>query len=402
VAYFYKPPQDGTSASFLATHTQFILLTHADEPYMAQLRRAGYAGPILQVTAANEAEGPGPYANAHARCDASYPTYQRTVADRNGVFCRELHPHEDWFLHNLRGERLYTRYQSANGVWRTTYLMNPASPGWQHFLLARLRQYRRLGYDGFFLDNVDLSRAGMLRDPPDKGGVAEMPSDAALRAAVVTYLRALRAAFPHVPLWANLTHDPNARGGWEAYLPFLDGVMVEDFAAGWQTYPLSAPERADQLANARTALAQGKGLIAVVQVPPPPNDAASRARLRLGLALYWALLPSGPAPAGRTPAGLYLRFGDAFTADYRTFPWYPEYDFSPGAAQQPLQVNHQRWSRRFAGGELRVDLDSGGVTLPEPLRGAQEPPERSASGVRVPASNPCRSTYKAACSRSLR
>src|SRR6185312_13997271 len=96
VAYFYKPPQDGTSAGFL--------LTHADEPYMAQLRRAGYAGPILQVTAANEAEGPGPYANAHARCDASYPTYQRTVADRNGVFCRELHPHEDWFLHNLRGE----------------------------------------------------------------------------------------------------------------------------------------------------------------------------------------------------------------------------------------------------------------------------------------------------------
>ncbi|MGH9481312.1 MAG: putative glycoside hydrolase [Terriglobales bacterium] len=349
LAYFYKPPLDGTSAAFLASHFQLIILTHGDERYLAQLRAAGYRGLVLQYIAANETEGPGPYANAQARCDLAYPAFQRTVADRDGVFCRAIHPHEDWFLHNLAGARLLTRLRSADRVWRTTYLMNPASSGWRAFLIARLRQYRRLGFDGFFLDNLDLSRAGLLRQPTTRGGVAEFSTDARYRAAETAYLAALRSAFPGVPIWANLTHDPYQTGGWRAYLPALDGVMVENFGLGWPRRPLTAAALAAQLANVRAVLAQGKGVIAVVQ--GAQHDSA---RLQTGLDLYRSLLwrqpGDAPSTSGRPLPGiearppsdqrerprqkvashpargpLYFRYADAFDHDYRTVWWFPAY-----------------------------------------------------------------------------
>lgn len=313
LAYFYKPPTDGTPVAFLASHFQLIILTHGDEAYLASLRRAGFRGLVLQYIAANEAEGPGPYSNAQVACDPSYHTYKRTVADRDGVFCRQIHPHEDWFIHNRAGGRLLTRLRSADGVWRTTYLMNPASPGWRALLIARLRQYRRLGFNGFFLDNVDLSRAGLLLQPETRSGVAEFANDAAYRAAEVEYLTALRAAFHGVPLWANLTHDPNQIGGWRDYLAELDGIMVEDFGLGWRDSPLWPAARAAQLANIRAALAQSKGVIAVVQ-----GGQHDTGRLREGLKVYWSLLSARGA--------LYFRYADAFDRDYRTVWWYPAYD----------------------------------------------------------------------------
>jgi hypothetical protein len=317
VAFFYKPPADGTPVQFLADYFKLIILTHGDESYLAELRRAGYGGPVLQYIAANEAEGPGPYADANAPCDAHYPTYQRTVVDRDGVFCREVHPHESWFLHDGLGRRLQSRYQSGNGVWRSTYLMNPASAGWRAFLIRRLRDYRHLDFDGFFLDNVDLTRAGM-------SGVAEYADDAQLQAAQVTYLADLRRAFPHLPIWANLTHDTNAAGGWSRYLPFLDGVMIEDFSQGWRTDQLTPQQHEMQLSNARAAIAHGKGVLAVEQ--GGPGDVA---RLALGLAdlKLLGVAPPRSSPANpRQPSGLYFRYGDAFHQDYRTVDWYAAYD----------------------------------------------------------------------------
>ncbi|HUX66065.1 MAG TPA: putative glycoside hydrolase [Terriglobales bacterium] len=350
LAYFYKPPFD-TPAAVVAARSRLVILTHGDEAYLAQLRRAGYRGPLLQYIAANEAEGPGPYPNHAAACDAAYRPYQRTVADRPGVFCRQIHPHERWFLHNRRGERLWSRQRSADGVWRTTYLMNPASPGWRAFLIARLRQYRRLGFDGFFLDNVDLSRAGLLRQPGDRGGVAEFATDDAYRAAEVGYLAALRAAFPHLPLWANLTHDPGQPGGWANYLALLDGVMVEDFGPGWRRRPLDADARAAQWQNVRAALAAGKSVLAVAQ-----GGRGDRARLAFALALYWALQPA----RGR----LYFRYADADDRDYRTLWWYPAYAFQPPPPLGPLTGAGLDWRRPYPGGELQLHLAAATATLP--------------------------------------
>ncbi len=351
-AYFYRPPSDGTSAAFLARHFQLIILTHTDEPYLAQLRQAGYRGPVLQYIAANEAEGPGPYANAGAACDARYPTWQRTVADRVGVFCARIHPHETWFLHNARGQRLWTRTRSPDGVERTTYAMNPGSRGWRGFLIHRLRQYRRLGFDGFFLDNVDLSRGRLLEQEDDAGGLAEYATGEAFRRAEVAYLAALRAAFPGVPLWANLTHDPNTVGNWAPYLRYLDGVMVEDFALGWNGSPLAAGAQRAQLANIRAALGAGKSVLLVEQ--GRRND---RARLGVGLGLAWGLEPVAP---GR----LYFRYGDAFEEDYRTVWWYPAYRFRPPPPRGPLRCRAGVCARGYAGGRLTVNLARGRVTLP--------------------------------------
>lgn len=291
---------------------------------MAELRHAGYAGAILQYIAANEIEGPGPYRDHAAACDARYPTYQRTVADRVGVFCARIHPHESWFLHNDTGARLYTRHESANGVWRTVYAMNPGSPGWRRFLIHRLRQYRGLGYDGFFLDNVDLSRAGLLRQEADRGGVAEYSSDASFEAAMLGYLRALRQGFEGVPLWANLTHDPGAAGGWTPYLRYLDGIMIEDFALGWRGAALSPAAARVQMENAAAALRAGKGVLAVVQ----GRDDEKR-RQSAGVEAWRHLAAYAPhaiarmephraAARSRRPSGLYYRYADAFHDDYRT------------------------------------------------------------------------------------
>ncbi|MGH9467091.1 MAG: putative glycoside hydrolase [Terriglobales bacterium] len=350
-AYFYKPPSDGTSARFLAHHFQLIILTHGDEAYLAQLRHAGYGGPILQYVPLYEAEGPGPYVNAHARCDLAYPPYQRTVADRPGVFCRQIHPHESWFLHNRRGQRLYTRHRSANGIWRTVYEMNPASPGWRHFFTARLRQYRHLGFDGFFFDNVDLSRSGLLLQMADRGGLKEYPTGALFRTAVAGFLAALRAAFPGVPLWANLTHDPERAGAWASYLPYLNGVMVEDFALGWQSYPLAPEARRAQWHNIRQAL--GRGLAVLLVAQGARHDARRR---RLALTLAWALTGSG--------GPVFFRYNSGSIDDYRQAWWCKLYTATPPAPRGPLQRSGLDWVRAYPGGRLRISLAPLQVTLP--------------------------------------
>lgn len=349
LAYFYKPPLDGTAASFIAHHFDLIILTHADESYRDQLRRVGYTGMILQNLAANEAEGPGPYASHKDPCDLSYDPYQRTAVDEPGMFCREVHPHEDWFLHNRLGQRLYDRTRSANGVWRTTYDMNPGSRGWQQFLIDRMRFYRHLGYDGFFLDNVALSRYGLLHEPDNHGGLAEYANDADWRKAVLSYLSALRRAFPDVPLWANLVHDPGTPGNWMPYLQYLDGMMVEDFATGWKDYPLPSQEVQQQMENIRQALAAGKDVIAVAQ-----GLQKDQKRLEMALACYWLL----------NNEHLYFRYADAFDWAYRKIWWYPQYRFDPGAPLGPLHFNDSNWSRRFKSGMIRVDFATRSAHMP--------------------------------------
>ncbi|MGH9486434.1 MAG: putative glycoside hydrolase [Terriglobales bacterium] len=328
---------------------------------MAKLRRADYSGPILQTVPFDVVEGPGPYGNSDAACNARYPTYHGTVADRVGVFCRQIHPHEGWFLHNLKGKRLYSRYESANGVWRTMYAMDPANSGWQHYFIARLRQYRRLGFDGFFFDQVELSRAGLLRHMTDSGGVRELASNAKLRRAIASELAAIRSALPGVPVWANLTNDPGSAGGWSKYLPYLNGVMVEDFALGWKTAALPPAARITQLENIQAALEEGKSVLLVAQ-----GEREDYARRRFTLALAWALLPDGGA------SHVYYRYNDAGTNDYRQVWWSPLYALEPPAPKGPLLHRGAIWTRAYPQGHLRVNLASAHLHLPVQWRGLWE------------------------------
>ena len=310
LAYFYKPPEDGTTPAFLAAHVALTILTQGDEAYRDALRRHGYRDPVLQSVAANETEGPGPYLQATAVCDARFRAYQRTMADRDDTFCREIHPHEAWFLHNQRGERLYNTHRSGNGVLRTIYRMNPGNAAWRRFAARKLQGYRRLGYDGIFLDDLALSRSGPLQEPENRGGLQEYKDDDAFRRAVTGYLAVLRHALRGTTLWANLTSDPGGDSAWAAYLPYLDGVMVEDFLWGWRSYALTAAQRAAQVANVRAALGRGRQVLVVAQ-----GGRDQGGRLAAALACYHAL----------DNGHLYFRYADAGDADYRNLWWFPQY-----------------------------------------------------------------------------
>ncbi len=318
-AYFYKPPADGSSARFIAHHFDLIFLTHHDEPYLRRLRARGYRGLILENLGASEAGGPGPYRYPPASCDASYIPFGRTVTFASGIFCRVVNRHESWFLHNRRGQRIYNGYRSPLTGWRTTYAMNPASRGWRRFVIAQLRPYRRRGFNGFFLDDLWLSRSGLRKQGPDADGLREFHTRAELQRAMAGYLRALRRAYPHTPIWANLTDDPYRAGSWRRYLPYLNGVMVENFALGWANYALPAGAARAQAANIRGALRAGKSVLLVAQ-----GRRRQKRRRARAVRAFWRLARL-PYARGR----IYFRYADADVAAYRNVWWLKAYGHGP-------------------------------------------------------------------------
>ncbi len=268
-AYFYKPPDDHSAAD-VAGQARFVILTKKDEGFRDDLRAAGYTGLVLQYVLASGAEGPPEARNATAPCDPEYVPFHNQVAYQPGDFCAYLHPNEDWFLHNGAGERLYT---AQGGRW--IYAMNPASAGWRAFFLSRAQRFLAgdatapaLGYDGLFLDNVELALVRQAGQSANSDGIVrEFADDDAYRAAWRGLLTELSAELrPRWPIWANLVAGTGSETDWGDYLPFLDGVMHESFATGW---PRAAPPTPAQweadLRQTETVLAQGKGVIAVAE-----------------------------------------------------------------------------------------------------------------------------------------
>ena len=263
LGYHYKPTQDGTSAATLARQAAFIVLTKNDESFRDELRAAGYQGKILQYILANEVDGPAPGAD----CDNAFEPWQNQALNRPGEFCSVADPTEDWFLHNGDGERLYARYQD-----RYYYRINPASPGWRAFYLARLKSHlygdeanAPLGYDGFFFDNVELgSRTSQDELRNSDGRIREFEDEAEFRAAWRGWLEYMRDGLgPGVPLWGNMVAGRHKSDEWNEYLPFLDGGMNESFATGYRG--LTREQQTNDLEQAEYVLGQGKGFYAIGQ-----------------------------------------------------------------------------------------------------------------------------------------
>jgi hypothetical protein len=342
-AYFYKPPRDGTTAEALAARADLIILTRTDEPFRDAVRSAGYAGVILQYMLAAEVSGPVDAVRADAPCNSDHRPWRNQAAFRVGEFCALIHPNDDWFLHNSQGERLYTNWPGHTGYF---YHMNPASPGWRAFLVARLRQALEgddrepaLGYDGIFLDNVALTLWKLHRQVSNSDGVVrEFGSDEAYRAAWIGLLAEVSDALrPAWPVWANLIVESAPGRGWNEYLPYLDGVMVEAFATGWRNdVPPDAWERG--LAQAEEVLRQEKGYLAVVQAKDP------------------SLLPFALASYFLIADGRYAFFRYAERGDYAIFPRYPSLDTSLGAPKGPrYRQDDGTWRRDFTYGYVVAD-----------------------------------------------
>ncbi len=344
LAWFHKPPQDGTTAQQLADQHSYIHLTGpADIPFRNQLRGAGYKGPILTYVTMNAVEGPGPYRDASASCDESYTPHDNQLAFYSGDFCKYIHPNESWFLHNASGARIVDDYF---GSGRYAYMMNPADPGWRAFAMERLKYIKDTWfYDGIWLDNVDVDRSRVMSELTNSdGGLQEYATDDAWREAVKTWLADARETLGDYPIWANLVGGGLRADAWDAYAPYLDGAMDESFAVQWLDGWRTPDQWQAQIQRAERWLSMGKGLIMVGQ---GPKDDAERMRFTL---VSYLLVAQGTQATFR-----YTRFDS-----YYSEMWlYPEYDTARqlgaplGACQE---VSPGLWRRDFAHGYVEVDL----------------------------------------------
>ncbi len=344
LAWFHKPPEDGTSALEIARQNSYIHLTGpSDAEFLSKLRAEGYTRPVYTYVTASAVEGPGPYKDASSPCRAGYTPYDNNLASEKDDFCRFIHPHESWFLHNGQGTRLVGDY-FGSGRW--TYMMNPADQGWQAFAQDRLLSIRdNQRYNGVWLDNVDLDLNRARTDLQNSDGqVQEFSTDGRMRAAMQQWLAGVHTRLGDWPVWANLVGGDLTQDGWDAYAPYLDGAMDESFAVRWVDGRRSPAEWEGQLARADRWLSQGKGLVMVGQGAEKDTE-----RMRFTLASY-LLVAQGSEAFYR-----YTRF-DSY---YNSFWFYPEFDTARalGAPTGPrTEVAPGLWQRSFEHGTVQVDL----------------------------------------------
>jgi hypothetical protein len=343
LGYHYKPPRDDTDVRDLADQAAFVILTKNDELYRDSLREAGYAGQILEYVLAAEVDAP-PLDDSSDDCDATYKPWQNQAANQPGDFCNLIHPHEDWFLHNSEGERLYNMIQD-----RRYYHMDPGSEGWRAFLLQRLKQRifgdattPPLGYDGVFLDNVELTRRKVLRELENSDGtLQEYATDAAYRAAWIDLLAFLRNGLgTSVPLWANMIAESHTPNEWNEYLPYLDGGMNEAFVTGYRRNR-TPQEQNSHLQQAEYVLSQGKGFYAVSQ-----GSESDTERQQFALASY-LLIAQPDAPS-------FFRYTRA-DEDYDLWWRYDNYELALGSPKGPRYAVEDGWRRDFTHGYVVVD-----------------------------------------------
>lgn len=346
LAWFHKPPGDGTTPEEMAKAHSYIHLTSAaDIAYRNQLRAAGYKGPIYTYMTATAVEGPGPYKTAKAPCAAGYAPNDNNLAWKVDDFCRFIHPNESWFLHNGKGERLVDDY-FGSGRW--TYLMNPANPGWQAFAQERLLFVRdNWGYDGVWLDNVDIDLSRARSESKNSDGVVqEFSNNDSWRAAWKVWLGGVRGKVGEWAIWANLVGGGLSSDSWDAFAPYLDGAMDESFSVRWLDGWREAGDWKSQLERADRWLASGKGLVMVGQ-----GSKDDTGQMRFTLASYM-LVAQGQEAFYR-----YTRF-DSY---YGSLWQYPEFS-TARALGQPTGSRQETspgvWTRQFSNGTVEVDLNS--------------------------------------------
>lgn len=344
LAWFHKPPEDGTTPQQLADNSSYIHLTGpADIPFRDRLRAAGYSGKIFTYTTMNAVEGPGPYRDSSAACDATYTPHDNQLAFYSGDFCKYIHGNESWFLHNADGARIVDDYFNSG---RFAYVMNPANPGWRAFAIERLKLIKsEWFYDGIWLDNVDVDRSRVMGELTNSdGGVREYDSDAKWQEAVAGWLSEARQALGDYPLWANLVGGGLRADSWDAYAPYLDGAMDESFAVQWLDGWRGLSQWEAQTQRASKWIAAGKGLVAVGQGPKDDLQ-----RMKFTLASY-LLVAQGSQATFR-----YTRF-DSYYSEMWLYPEYEDARQLGAPRGVCYEVSSGVWRRDFEHGYVEVDV----------------------------------------------
>lgn len=333
LAYFYMPPTDGTTPQQLAASSSWMVLTYHQEAYRSTLRAAGWTGAISQYVDIPFAQGPAGLTSASVACPSGFSGWGNTITWDRDTFCTRVHAHEDWFLHNGRGERIYRVQES--GRWE--YFMNPASQGWRDFVASQISwALANLRYDGIFLDDMSTT----LQSPKSKGAnsdgkVREFSTDSAWVSAMNGVLSAVKAAAGGRPVWINTDNT----GAYSA----ADGQMREDFASSWRGSYWSQNSLVAFWNQLDANVAAGKEFVLVSQGARSDTN-----RMRYSLAAYLVVAGSG----------IRFRYHDVNT-DYRSLWSYPEYQAALGSPKgKRYQTGTSTWRRDFACGYVLVNIST--------------------------------------------
>ncbi len=322
LAWFYRPPGDGTRLETIRATFSDYILTHRDEWYRDQLLEQGVPRErIFQYIAANEIHDPG---------SCTTRPWGNQYAFKPGDFCRIAREHPDWFLLDSDGRLI------CYNNWGARFcLMDPGHPGWQQFALERTHELNAgHGWWGVFLDNIDgsLQRAG--------GRTRQYGDDSSYQAAVERYLTFLRSNY-YAPLGRPLMGNLALRRDdeiWYRYLQHFEGVMEEGCITTWQGGYLRPHQWEAQIDKLERTQALGKTVICVAQ-----GRRDDRAHQRFAYASY--LLAANGRAAFRYTS--HESHGEFWNDD--------SYAQRLGAARGPRYRDGAGWRRDFERGSVFVD-----------------------------------------------
>ena len=330
-AWFYKPPANA-SASQLAAQFDVVVLTRNDESFRDELKAADPSLQVLQYVLASEIQDAG----------AAQP-WRNQAAWNTGDAAALLAQHPDWFARDAAGRPLV----KSIGGGRTIYTMDPAQRGWTDYLVDRVLSHNVVaGWDGVFLDNVEMSLSKRRRE----GQIpAAHPTDGAWQDAMVGHVAAIHAAFAAAgrPVWANVIEGGGSVAEIDRLAPHLEGTMDESFGTGWDRRPRTGSAWEQDLAAVEARRARGDHSLLVAQ--GTRDDQAAR---RYAFASY--LLVAHPTVS--------FRYADSATA-YAEVWWSDDFDRQLGDPTGPRYREGDTWVRDFEGGRVTVDPVSGIATI---------------------------------------
>ena len=323
LAWFYKPP-DPSQLDLVLQQADFFILTHKDEQARTEMKARGVSTPFSQYLLLAEIHNPG---------DCGEGPRGNQVAYREGDFCAISSQHPDWFLLDQNGNRIGTE---------DTFYMDPGNEGYRAFWLERARELQETyGWEAVFLDNVEASRAKMVKG---NQALANYPDDESYQRAVEGFLTYIRQNYFEPrgkAVYGNIVSvDDDAV--WDRYTEYLDGVMIESFATDWgEGYP-SQTDWDEQMDQAQRALARGKTLILESRGSEKDLQEQDLELQNFAFASY-LLIADGNA---------YFRYTHGF---YREWLMYENYNLDLGAPLSERYEEQGGWRRDFENGYVIVN-----------------------------------------------
>jgi hypothetical protein len=243
----------------------------------------------------------------------SFAAEKKTTSTSTGVSKQEAEANPDWFLTNPAGERI-----SSDG-YKWLWAMDVGNPAYQQRWYDNvIAEVEAQGWDGVFLDDVNPT----MKYSYDESQVAKYPNDAAYSAATESALAYVgpkiqargKLAIANFATWVEYS---STQSNWLKYVSgALDEMFVKWGRNSGEGYR-SESQWTRQLEEVKYAASQGKQFIGFTQGSSGETEAA-----RFGF---------GTVLLGTNGTASY-----AFTPNYTTETWLPEYDYdlgSPTAAE---------------------------------------------------------------------